>query len=414
MDINQVKDEIQRKGLNLWWSSPFYGRGTLQYATGVGKTRCGVLAAALVAKETKLDCNILILTPTETIRDRSWSEEFEKWNEKEIFDTCVECICIQTAYKWYGKHYDLVIADEIHNYISPEYFNFFSQNKFDKLLGLSAYIDPIKILLLNTIAPICDRINTKRAGELKLISEFKLCTVPLELSIDERKSYDSVNGNFNRLFSFFEKDLKLMYACMNKNTYINFLTRKGIELDSENSTFPFQCNAAMAKRKKLLYNASSKIQAVEHICKQYPEKKAIIFSQTIEFADKVTEKLGDTCVSFHSKIGKKARIANLDKLIDNETNVTRISTAKALNEGMNVPDISMAIIASGTSKTKDLIQRIGRVVRWEEGKQALIFRLYIENSQEEKWVSSSQQGYSVEVMRLDSEISKHECLYRIG
>ena len=55
MDINQVKDEIQRKGLNLWWSSPFYGRGTLQYATGVGKTRCGVLAAALVAKETKLD-----------------------------------------------------------------------------------------------------------------------------------------------------------------------------------------------------------------------------------------------------------------------------------------------------------------------------------------------------------------------
>ena len=414
MDANKIKDEIQRKGLNIWWSSPFYGKGTLQYATGVGKTRCGVLAAALIVEKLGMDCNMLILTPTETIRDRSWRDEFKKWGYDDIFATCIECVCIQTAYKYVGYHYDLVIADEIHNYISPEYFNFFSQNKFDKLLGLSAYIDPMKVLLLNTIAPICDRINTKRAGELKLISEFKLCTVPLELSVEERKSYNSADGNFNRLFSFFEKDLKLVYACMNKNIYINFLTRKGIELDSENSTFPFQCNAAMAKRKKILYNASGKIVAVKHICEQYPERKTIIFSQTIDFADKVTEALDSTCVSFHSKINKKARTANLDKLIDNRTNITRISTAKALNEGMNVPDISMAIIASGTSKTKDLIQRIGRAVRWKEGKQALIFRLYIENSQEEKWMSSSQQGYSVEVMRLDNEESKHECLYRIG
>ena len=72
-----------------------------------------------------------------------------------------------------------------------------------------------------------------------------------------------------------------------------------------------------------------------------------------------------------------------------------------MNEGVNVPDISMAIIASGTSKVKDLIQRIGRAVRWEEGKQALIFHLFIEDSQEEKWVSSSQMGHSVEVLKIE-------------
>jgi superfamily II DNA or RNA helicase len=67
---------------------------------------------------------------------------------------------------------------------------------------------------------------------------------------------------------------------------------------------------------------------------------------------------------------------------------------------MNVPDISMAIIASGTSKTKDMIQRIGRTVRWEEGKQAIIFRIYIEDSQEEKWVASSQEQYKVETLNI--------------
>jgi len=98
MDANEIKDEIQRKGLNIWWSSPFYGKGTLQYATGVGKTRCGVLAAALMVKKLGMDCNMLILTPTETIRDRSWKDEFKKWGYDDIFTACIKCVCIQTAY----------------------------------------------------------------------------------------------------------------------------------------------------------------------------------------------------------------------------------------------------------------------------------------------------------------------------
>ena len=406
MEANQIKDKIQREGLNKWWAYPVSGKGTLQYATGVGKTRCGVLAAALIAEkswncESGIDCNILILTPTETIRDRAWKDEFKKWGKMDVFNACVECVCIQTAYKWWGQHYDLVIADEIHNYIAPEYFNFFANNRYDRVLGLSAYIDPVKLPLLNSVAPICDRVTTKEASNLGLISEFTIYNVPLSLTGKEKESYKNANSNFARLFPIFDRNLKIMYACMKPDVYEQHLMRQGKSLDEENKTYPYQCNAAMTNRKKLLYNASSKIEAVKYLCGLYPERKTIIFSQTIDFADKVTEELGDTCVSFHSKLGKKARKANLDKLIDNRTKVTRISTAKALNEGVNVPDISMAIIASGTSKVKDLIQRIGRAVRWEEGKQALIFHLYIEDSQEEKWVSSSQTGHSVEVLRLE-------------
>ena len=54
MNISKIKDKIQRKGLNKWFSKPWYGRGTLQYATGSGKTRCGVLAAAYLAKITNI------------------------------------------------------------------------------------------------------------------------------------------------------------------------------------------------------------------------------------------------------------------------------------------------------------------------------------------------------------------------
>ena len=155
----------------------------------------------------------------------------------------------------------------------------------------------------------------------------------------------------------------------------------------------------MNKRKNIIYNAQAKLNAVKLISNMNLERKAIIFSQTIEFADKVTDQL-DNCVSFHSKVSKKKRTENLD-LLKSWKSITRISTAKALNEGMNVPDISMAIIASGTSKTKDMIQRIGRTVRWEDGKQAVIYRIYVENSQEEKWIASSQEDYNVELININ-------------
>ena len=395
MTISESKDKIQRSGLNKWWSKPWHGRGTLEYATGIGKTRCGVLAAAYMAKLTNMEARILILTPTETIRDRSWKDEFYKWDESEVFEQCVKCVCIQTAYKWIGHSFDLIIADEVHNYMSPEYFNFFSNNYFNKILGLSAHIDRVKLRLLTGIAPIIHTIKTTDAQDLGLISPFKIYNVPVELTPTELAEYNKADKTFNSLFPYFNKDLKNMFSCMKKNVYEVYLQRKGLVLDDNNASYPFMCNAAMTKRKNILYNAKAKLEAVKKISNIYSERKAIVFSQTIDFADKVTEEL-DNCLSFHSKIPKKKRNENLD-LLKSGNSITRISTAKALNEGMNVPDISMAIIASGTSKTKDMIQRIGRTVRWKANKQAVIFRIYVENSQEEKWVASSQEEYETEI-----------------
>jgi superfamily II DNA or RNA helicase len=68
----------------------------------------------------------------------------------------------------------------------------------------------------------------------------------------------------------------------------------------------------------------------------------------------------------------------------------------------------MAIIAAGTSKPKETIQRIGRSVRFQEDKVALIFRIYVKGSQEENWLQSAQFAY--DTINVDSveEILVHE------
>ena len=62
---------------------------------------------------------------------------------------------------------------------------------------------------------------------------------------------------------------------------------------------------------------------------------------------------------------------------------------QALNHGFDVPDADMGIICGVTSKSLSMIQRVGRLIRFQEDKIGRIVILYVKDSQEEKWVKSS-------------------------
>jgi superfamily II DNA or RNA helicase len=66
--------------------------------------------------------------------------------------------------------------------------------------------------------------------------------------------------------------------------------------------------------------------------------------------------------------------------------VRYISSVQALNEGFNVPDCSLAIIAGSNSTKRTFIQQLGRVVRMQPDKEAIIVNLYSPGTQEEVWM----------------------------
>jgi superfamily II DNA or RNA helicase len=394
MDRNQIKHEEQVKAIKIWIANGC--KGSFECCTGFGKTRLGVLAAKGFHSKYGDGFKILVLTPTETIRDTAWKEEFKKWKAEKVFKACVETVCIQTAYKWVGKKYDLVICDEAHNFTSEEYSKFFENNEMRFIMGLSATLDVDQKQFLRRIgAPVVYSIGIEKARKLKLVSDFVIYNYGVELSLAEQIEYDKADATFKRTFPIFDRDLKIMFKCMDKNFFQSWCTNKGYDYDNV-AGFPFQCNAAIAKRKNIIYDCAAKIDAIKEISGIMPDKLGIIFSERIEFADKVTGALGESCVSFHSKITKKRREENLKKLMDGRTKVNRISTGKALNEGANIPKCNLAVIASATGKARSTIQRIGRSIRFEEDKTAIIVRLYVKGSQEEKWVENAQKSMTVE------------------
>lgn len=53
----------------------------------------------------------------------------------------------------------------------------------------------------------------------------------------------------------------------------------------------------------------------------------------------------------------------------------RVVTSRILEEGVDVPDASIAIILSGTGSSREFIQRLGRILRKREGKHAKLYEL---------------------------------------
>ena len=50
-------------------------------------------------------------------------------------------------------------------------------------------------------------------------------------------------------------------------------------------------------------------------------------------------------------------------------------TSRVLNEGVDVPAASVGVVLSGTGSVREHVQRLGRILRRAEGKQAVLYEV---------------------------------------
>jgi superfamily II DNA or RNA helicase len=60
-----------------------------------------------------------------------------------------------------------------------------------------------------------------------------------------------------------------------------------------------------------------------------------------------------------------------------------VVTSRVLNEGVDVPSVAVGVVLSGTSTVREHVQRLGRILRKQEGKQAVLYELITEDTSEE-------------------------------
>jgi len=368
--VYEIKNKEQRKALNLWAKAGYVG--TLIAGTGFGKSRCGVLA---IGKLLKPGQRALLLVPTNQLQDQ-FAEEFKKWDYESVLDQ-VDIVCYQSAHKYRDEHFDIVVCDEIHLGLSPVYRNFFEHNTYDRLLCMTATTPEEEEYMqyLHKLAPIRYKITLDECVSLGLVAPYEIVCVPLDLSQDDRAAYKKANNKFVQAkyriggFDTF-KDAKLILS-------------KKIAGDAGAAKMLM---AAIRERKQVVQHASSKIDMAQTIVNQHKDDgKILVFSGSNSFSDDMGSALGG--LVYHSGISKGRRAKVLERFESKSERV--LCSTKALNQGFNVPDASVGIIAGLDSKSLPLIQRVGRLLRLNKDKIGKIYILYIKDSQEEKWVKNA-------------------------
>ena len=74
------KDGVQGRARLAWNKTR---KGTLAMATGTGKSKLAVDRVRELLKEKK-HARVLLVVPTQRLRDTNWKAEFEKWGAGEV------------------------------------------------------------------------------------------------------------------------------------------------------------------------------------------------------------------------------------------------------------------------------------------------------------------------------------------
>lgn len=365
-----VKDREQRAALNTWWKKG--ARSSIIAGTGFGKSRCGVLAMKHVLKNGGKG---LLLVPTTQLQDQ-FAEEFEKWDAEDVLDR-VEILCYQSAYKLSNEHYDIVVCDEIHLGISPEYRKFFQSNTYDKILCMTATIpeDEEYRNFLMKLAPPSYQLSLDQCVELGLVAPYEILCVPLELNEEDRLAYKKAQNKF----------VQAKYRIGDFDTFsaAKLILAKKMAGDAGAAKMFFN---AIGERKKVVQHATVKIDKAKELVDSHPDDKILVFSGTNLFTDNMGSALGALC--YHSGYTRRERESVLEKFREGSSKI--LCSTKALDQGFDVPDASVGIIAGLNSKSLPMIQRVGRLLRLSTpDKIGKIYILYIKDSQEEKWLRAS-------------------------
>jgi len=390
--------------------------GTFIGATGFGKTRIGLKIIKRLNK--KHNIKTLVIVPTNYLQEQ-WQERIKKFNLSGVEVKTIQSIL--RSYKAFeeGEKCTLLIPDEVHKYTAEQFGKLYDIIDYSMVLGLTATIpeDDEKREFIENYAPVFDTVDLAEAKKNDWVSDFIVYQFGIELNPQERMKYDKITDKFYSNFSWFNHDWDKVTRTLNDDKFCkSWASKQGIP----NQTGRLKGHASrvmgsVQKRKSLLYNSNSKLKVLKKILDKFPDKLTICFSQRTDFADKVAEEFPDRAFAYHSNIEgddidgeyygvERMKEWGIDQFADSSSDINILSTARALDMGADIPAMDLGIITSASSKSLQAIQRIGRVIRYEEDKVAIIVDIFAKDTQDEWWLRSRYDDFPSSSIRRISNI----------
>ena len=280
----------------------------------------------------------------------------------------------------------LLIADECHRYASSENRRAL-HDTFPRRLGLSATFarpdDGHLAWLMPYFGSVCYRLGYERARNDGVIAPFDVTLVSLEFTNEERAVYDEQTVAMSKaaaeLIARFYLPTEPIGAFM---AAMSALARA----DGPGSIPARRYLAAIQERRRVLDDAEAKVELLRQLAPAIAgADRTLVFTSSIAAAERATGVLGGLGVptaavhSDHPSAVRRERMAGF-----RDGRFVALVAPQVLDEGIDVPAADLAIVLGASRSRRQMVQRMGRVVRRKpDGRRARFVIGYIRETVED-------------------------------
>ena len=257
-------------------------------------------------------------------------------------------------------YFGLVIFDEAHH-LTGELNREIARRLITKYrIGLTATPgdEENARLLRDLIGPIFKIAGFKSLVDKGFLAPFEFKQIYVRLTMDEERRYRELMDKYLRYIETIDAE--------NEIERFNELVKRSVRDRAAREAL-----LARLEAKDIAMKSKRKIEILDELLRKHVDQKVIIFTRHVEAAKYISALFGFPYVT--GDMDKKKRKEILEMFERGE--VTKLAAAEVLDEGIDIPSASVGIILAGRPSKRQLIQRIGRLLRPHKDKKAIIYEV---------------------------------------
>ncbi len=367
--------DYQLEALAAWEQAD--RRGSIILPTGAGKTFLAIQAIQRVKRST------VVVAPTIDLLHQWYARLVNAFaidvgvyygGEKRVMPLTVTTYhSAGDLMAEYGNTFKLIIFDEVHHLPAPTWGETALMTPAPFRMGLTATYPEAeeqthgRWRIDELIGPV---IYSKRIEDLvgKQLAQYRTQRLRIDLSPAERASYDADYAIYTTFVR--SRQLRRRHGA---RWILELMRLSAVDAQAR------QAFLARQRLLRLLARAEGKFKALDALLCECAAEQILVFTEHNSTAYEIAYRHLVPVITHETSAAERKHI--LDGFQTGRYRV--IVTSRVLNEGIDVPEAKVAIVLGGTSGAREYIQRLGRVLRKVENRQAVLFEVIARKTLEE-------------------------------